>query len=117
MLVACNTYAAAGVLGPVRPHFDHLTRLGLVWGRFCERPEHPTGRVMAWSECRTGKSCFAARSSASQRKLSIPRFSNGGEDQDFFRRDDGGGARVPMVQRRRGSRSRAARAVDPLVPC
>ncbi len=54
MLAACETYRAAGVLGPVRPHFEESPPDWIITGRFCERPEHPTGTVMDWEECRTG---------------------------------------------------------------
>ena len=86
MLAACDTYAAAGVLGPVRPHFDQSPPDWVVRGRFCERPEHPTGRVMAWSECRTGNVLFRRSILSEPGEAFDPAFPNGGEDQDFFRR-------------------------------
>src|SRR5215831_17441132 len=54
MLEACEKYQAAGVLGPVRPHFEEPPPRWIIDGHFCERPEHQTGRVMEWEECRTG---------------------------------------------------------------
>jgi glycosyltransferase involved in cell wall biosynthesis len=48
MLEACDKYQAAGVLGPVLPHFEKPPPRWIMDGRFFERPEHQTGRVMEW---------------------------------------------------------------------
>ena len=58
MLITCEEYQTAGVLGPVRPHFEKIPPSWILKGRFCERPEHPTGRVMHWEESRTGNLLF-----------------------------------------------------------
>jgi succinoglycan biosynthesis protein ExoM len=77
---------AAAVLGPVRPHFESPPPQWVVKGRFCERPEYPTGTVIHWQHCRTGNVLF--------RRSALPpavppfreEFGTGGEDKDFFMR-------------------------------
>ena len=46
LLHACEKFDAVGALAPVRPHFETPPPAWLVRGRFCERPEHPTGTVL-----------------------------------------------------------------------
>jgi succinoglycan biosynthesis protein ExoM len=86
MLKTCEGYEAAGVLGPVRPHFDEIPPRWIIAGRFCERPEHPTGRVMDWEESRTGNVLFQRRILDGLAQAFNPEFDNGGEDKDFFMR-------------------------------
>jgi len=86
MLKTCEEYQAAGVLGPVRPHFDEPPPRWIIRGRFCERPEHPTGRVMDWEESRTGNVLFQKRILEEVPQAFNPEFGNGGEDKDFFMR-------------------------------
>jgi succinoglycan biosynthesis protein ExoM len=82
----CEAYGVAGVLGPVKPHFDLQPPRWLIKGGFYERPSHPTGFRMSWQECRTGnvlfRRCILPTSEAAFRQ----EFGTGGEDQDFFRR-------------------------------
>jgi glycosyltransferase involved in cell wall biosynthesis len=82
----CESIGVAGVLGPVKPHFEHEPPKWLVKGGFYQRPGHPTGFIMPWHECRTGnvllrRSILAATEPPFRRE-----FGAGGEDQDFFRR-------------------------------
>ena len=86
LLKACDRYSAAGVLGPVRPHFDQAPPAWLIKGRFCERPEHPTGTVMATgTRCRTGNVLFRRSILAgTSANLFGREFGSGGEDVDFF---------------------------------
>ena len=86
LLAACERYSAAGVLGPVRPHFDQPPPAWLIKGRFCERPEHPTGTAMEWSKCRTGNVLFRRSLLDGGEEPFREEFGTGGEDQDFFRR-------------------------------
>src|SRR5207248_1388939 len=58
MLRTCSDYQAAGVLGPVRPHFEEVPPRWISKGHFFERPEHDTGRIMEWEESRTGNLLF-----------------------------------------------------------
>jgi succinoglycan biosynthesis protein ExoM len=86
LIQACEEYKSSGVLGPVRPHFEETPPLWLLKGRFCERPEHPTGTVMKWNASRTGNILFRRSILNGTREPFDPEFGTGGEDQDFFRR-------------------------------
>src|SRR5688572_1273983 len=86
MLAACETYHAAGVLGPVRPRFEETPPRWIVDGRFWDRPEHPTGWIMDWPECRTGNALFRRHLLDGMQEAFNPKFRTGGEDVDFFRR-------------------------------
>lgn len=79
-------HGVAGVLGPVRPFFDTPPPAWLVKGRFCERPEHPTGTVMDGSKCRTGNVLFRRALIEGDGEPFHPEFGTGGEDVDFFMR-------------------------------
>src|SRR5262249_51644842 len=58
LFAVCQRPRTAGALGPVRPHFDVQPPRWVIDGRFCERPEHPTGTVMPGGKCRTGNVLF-----------------------------------------------------------
>jgi glycosyltransferase involved in cell wall biosynthesis len=77
---------AAGVLGPVRPFFDHEPPDWLVRGKFCERPEHQTGVTLHWRQTRTGNVMFRRDILEGLSSPFREEFGDGGEDQDFFRR-------------------------------
>src|SRR5258706_2709322 len=55
---ACESKPIAGVLGPVKPHFEAKPPAWLIKGGFFQRPSHPTGFIMPWHECRTGNLLF-----------------------------------------------------------
>jgi len=86
LLSACDTYAADGVLGPVRPHFESPPPNWILKGRFCQRPEHPTGMKMRWNECRTGNLLFRRRILEGTTEAFRAEFGTGGEDKDLFMR-------------------------------
>ena len=86
LLQTCDKYNSAGVLGPVRPHFAETPPKWLLAGRFCERPEQPTGTVMAWSASRTGNVLFRRSILAGVVNPFDPEFGTGAEDKDFFMR-------------------------------
>jgi hypothetical protein len=86
MLQTCERFQAAGVLGPVRPHFETKPPHWVVRGGFCERPEQPTGTPMAWNKCRTGNLLFRREILRDGNAAFAPEFADGGEDVDFFRR-------------------------------
>ena len=83
---ACQRYGADGVLAPVRPYFAHRPPAWLLRGRFCERPEPATGCRLHWRQTRTGNVLFGRRLLEGLEEPFCPRYGNGGEDQDFFRR-------------------------------
>jgi succinoglycan biosynthesis protein ExoM len=77
---------ADGVLGPVRPYFDHDPPKWVRKGGFFERPEYLTGYKLRWDECRTGNVLFSKRILS---LVDVPfrsEFGTAGEDMDFFRR-------------------------------
>lgn len=86
MVKTCEDCECAGVLGPVRPHFEESPPRWIIDGRFCERPEHQTGRIMPWEETRTGNVLFSKRILKGEQQAFNPQFPNGGEDKDFFMR-------------------------------
>ena len=86
LLKACDDFHSAGVLGPVRPHFDEPPPSWIIQGRFCERPEHPTGTVMDWAACRTGNVLFRRAILQGVDNAFEAEFGTGGEDKDFFMR-------------------------------
>ena len=84
MLKTCEDYQVAGILGPVRPHFEEPPPRWIIKGRFCERPEYSTGRVMNWEECRTGNLLFRRTVLEGVSEAFNAEFATGGEDKDFF---------------------------------
>lgn len=76
----------AGVLGPVRPHYPPGTPDWVIKAGFFERPEHPTGHLMAWPGCRTGNVLFKRAIISGLAEPFRPEFGSGGGDVDFFRR-------------------------------
>jgi succinoglycan biosynthesis protein ExoM len=85
-LRACREHQADGVLAPVRPYFEHEPPQWLIKGRFCERPEHPTGYRLNWRETRTGNVLLRRKVLDGVAEPFRREFGNGGEDQEFFRR-------------------------------
>lgn len=85
-LHACRAHKADGVLAPVRPSFEHEPPAWLVKGRFCERPEYPTGYTLGWRETRTGNVLFRRALIDGMAEPFAPAYGNGGEDVEFFKR-------------------------------
>jgi succinoglycan biosynthesis protein ExoM len=82
----CQAFNAAGVLGPVRPHFEQPPPAWITRGRFCERPEQPTGTVVPWQKSRTGNVLFRRDILSGEDAPFNEAFGTGGEDTDFFMR-------------------------------
>lgn len=81
----CKMYGADGILGPVIPYFDHDPPQWVLKGNFFERPRHPSGYRLEWSEMRTGN-VLLKRAALEGADPFMPEFGTGGEDVDFFRR-------------------------------
>jgi glycosyltransferase involved in cell wall biosynthesis len=81
----CESHVA-GVLGPVKPHFEQQPPQWLIKGGFYQRPTHSTGVVISWQECRTGNVLFRRNILDPSEPPFRREFGGGGEDQDFFRR-------------------------------
>ena len=86
-------YDVAGVLAPVRPHFDTEPPAWVYKCGLYDRPEHETGFVLSWQESRTGNVLFRRDIIPPDAPPFAAGFHNGGEDQDFFRRMMGLGHR------------------------
>ena len=82
---ACQEYGVAGVLGPVKPHFDVEPPAWVLKGHFCERPTYATGFVIDWRKGRTGNVLLKRDIFNGLDEAFRPEFLTG-EDQDFFRR-------------------------------
>jgi len=82
----CNQFKAAGVLGPVKPHFDVEPPQWIIRGGFFERPTHKTGFIIDWRQGRTGNLLFRRQIIAGMNEVFRPEFGSGGEDRNFFMR-------------------------------
>jgi len=88
LLKTQEKYNAAGVLGPVKPHFQVDPPQWIIKSKICERPAYPTGTVFKNSnKTRTGNVLFRRELFADQEKSFNPEFGlTGGEDVNFFSR-------------------------------
>ncbi len=93
LLATCLRYQVDGALGPVRPYFEQTPPDWVVKGRFYFRPEHETGHVLPWENCRTGNVLFRRAIVNANECAFRPEFRSGGEDRDFFRRKIAEGCR------------------------
>ena len=76
----------AGVLGPVKPYFDYQPPRWAINGKFYERPSHPTGMVLDWSQTRTGNVLFKRDILPNDELPFRIEMGSAGSDMDFFRR-------------------------------
>lgn len=78
----------SGVLGPVKPFFDHEPPAWIIKSKICERPSFTTGTFLKnYSETRTGNVLLSQSILDSLEKPFNPNFGRtGGEDVDFFKR-------------------------------
>ena len=88
---SCVKFAAAGVLGPVKPYFKEPPPAWVIEGKFYERPTHETGFVVPLNEGRTGNLLFRRAILDGMDEVFRREFGGGGEDRDFFRRVMGQG--------------------------
>lgn len=86
LLKAIIDYKASGIFGPVRPYFDSEPPLWIIKGNFFNRPEHPTGYVMPWQECRAGNVMIRKEIIEGMSTVFDPKFGANAEDIDLFRR-------------------------------
>jgi|ERR1041385_2716514 succinoglycan biosynthesis protein ExoM len=82
---ALQKYAADGVLGPVRPHYEIAPPEWVIKGKFHERATYATGFIIDWKKGRTGNVLLSRQLFAEDPPPFRPEFRSG-EDQDFFRR-------------------------------
>jgi len=81
----CQDRQVAGVLGPVKPHFEEPPPEWVIKGGFCDRPSYRTGFVIDWRKGRTGNVLLRRNILNGLTEVFRPEFLTG-EDQDFFRR-------------------------------
>lgn len=86
LLNAYRNYNADGVLGPVKPYFESAPPRWLTKGKFFDRPTHPSGYKMNWTEARTGNVLFRKDIVKTVEVPFRSQFDTAGEDVDFFRR-------------------------------
>lgn len=88
LLKTQKKYNAAGVLGPVVPHFEVEPPQWMIKSKICERPRYLTGTVFKNSlKTRTGNVLFSKKLFIDQKEPFNPKFGlTGGEDVDFFGR-------------------------------
>jgi glycosyltransferase involved in cell wall biosynthesis len=90
LFTACDKYGVDGVLGPVKPSFEHGVPRWIVKGRFYDRPCYHTGLVLTYRQTRTGNVLIKESVLRSSNPPFRPEF-RAGEDVDFFRRAIGQG--------------------------
>lgn len=83
---AINHYQSDGILGPVLPYFENKPPDWVLKGQFFDRPTHPSGYVLAWTDTRTGNVLFKKSLFKRGHQWFDPAFGSGGEDRDFFKR-------------------------------
>lgn len=81
-----NAYNVAGVLGPVKPYFEHEPPQWVRKGNFFERPTYRTGYRIGMWEARTGNVLFVQSILDGVLEPFRSEFGTAGEDIDFFRR-------------------------------
>ncbi|HKW16972.1 MAG TPA: glycosyltransferase family 2 protein [Terriglobales bacterium] len=86
LLQTCKAADVDGVLGPVRPYYDSPPPAWVTKGAFFERPSHPTGMVLNWSQTRTGNVIFSRRILPKNEAPFRVECGVAGGDMDFFRR-------------------------------
>ena len=93
LLATQSRFDADGVLGPVRPYFEVEPPGWIKKGRLCDRPIHPTGMTLGWTQTRTGNTLLRSEIFDGGKLRFDPAFAIGGEDVDFFKRAIGKGYR------------------------
>jgi succinoglycan biosynthesis protein ExoM len=84
LYLTCTSLQVAGVLGPVKRHFDQQPPKWILKGSFFERPTHPSGFELSWRATRTGNVLFR-RDILEPGVLPFRPQFRGGSDVDFFR--------------------------------
>lgn len=82
----CKGSGVDGVLGPVKPYFDSPPPAWVTKGAFFERPSHPTGMKLDWTQTRTGNVLFSQRILPKDETPFRVEMGTAGSDMDFFRR-------------------------------
>ena len=86
LFTSCRRFDVDGVLGPVEPYFDTAPPEWVTKGKFFDRPTHPSGYQLSWTDCRTGNVLLRRSILTGIKEPFRPQFGTGGEDTDFFHR-------------------------------
>jgi succinoglycan biosynthesis protein ExoM len=86
LYTTCTSRNVDGVLGPVRPYFDHVPPRWVTKGKFFDRPEYHTGYKLSSSQTRTGNVLFKREIITGIKGPFRAEFRTGSEDIDFFKR-------------------------------
>jgi succinoglycan biosynthesis protein ExoM len=86
LLETCEAHGSHAALGPVKPYFESDPPQWVRAGRFFDRPTHPTGRQLHWSQTRTGNVLFRREIVNGLQEPFRRELGTGSEDVDFFRR-------------------------------
>ena len=86
LYTALGHYGADGVLGPVVPRFEIDPPKWVLKSRLFERPSHPTGLVLDWTQARTGNVLLRHSVLKEVEGPFRRECGTGGEDRDFFKR-------------------------------
>lgn len=98
MYEGIQTFAVDGALGPVYPFFAAAPPAWLVKSGICELPVYRTGKLLNWSQTRTGN-VLVKKDVFDGHGLSFDRqFLTGGSDQEFFRQAMAKGCRFVAVE-------------------
>lgn len=85
MLNTLKGSGAAGVLGPVRPHFEKGCPKWIIRSGLCDRKSHTTGTIMRSADTRTGNVLISREIFKDTSNRFDPAFGrSGGEDVRFF---------------------------------
>jgi succinoglycan biosynthesis protein ExoM len=85
LYLAFGRYDVAGILGPVKRHFDEPPPKWVLKSKFYDRKTYPTGTIVSRKEARTGNVLLKKSILAGENPIFRPEF-RGGEDTDFFSR-------------------------------
>lgn len=83
---ALNDYNCDGILAPVLPLFEQEPPKWVLKGDYFNRPTHPTGHVLEWTNTRTGNALLKRELFQGEPTWFDLAFGSGGEDRDLFRR-------------------------------
>jgi succinoglycan biosynthesis protein ExoM len=83
---AVQRQAVDGMLAPVLPLYSQQPPAWVLKGRFFDRPAPATGRVLHWTQTRSGNALLKRAVFDNDNDWFDPAFGSGGEDRDFFKR-------------------------------
>lgn len=86
LVTALQRYHCDGILAPVQPRFERTPPSWILKGRFFEKPRHPTGLMLRWTQTSTANVLMKRSLVSGLEQPFRPQFGSGCEDLDLFRR-------------------------------